>query len=253
MSFVQRIHSYFSAGGESAPYEIVVSARSHHVRLRVSAENGLRVTIPKRFPLREVEKILREKSKWIFQKMKEMERFQNVGDAAKMRFLDEFLTIQFCFPDEKNLSFLKKGRVSGRALKTRRVERHGDILSIFSDDFSVRVVKSLIRDWLRKQAQEIFSVKLPGISRTIGIPFARFSIRGQKTRWGSASIRKTISLNYKLLCAPAFVAEYVMVHELCHLVHMNHSRAFWALVGSHAPRFREARKWLHTEGKYISF
>lgn len=249
MSFVQRIRSYFSTGEDTVPYEVVVSLRTRNVRLRVSPESGLRVTVPKRFPLREVEKILREKSKWIFQKMKDIHKFQSVGDSAQMRFLDEILTIRFCFADEEN------GRVekSGRRPKKRRVERRGDILHIFSDDFSTRVVKSLIRDWLRKQAQEIFSVQLPEISRTIGIPFARFSVRGQKTRWGSASIRKTISLNYKLLCAPAFVAEYVMIHELCHLVHMNHSRAFWALVGSHAPRFREARKWLHTEGKYISF
>ena len=240
MSFVQRIRSYFSVGGETTPYEVVLSKRSRNVRLRISPENGLSVTVPKKFPLREVDKILRDKAKWIFSKMKEVSKAPQLSDGAHLRFLDEILTLRFVYQE-------------GTKCVKPRVERQETLLLISASDFSQSAVKKYIRDWLRKEAVSIFSLRLAELSRRTGIPFVRVSIRAQKTRWGSASLRKTISLNYKLLCTPAAVVDYVMIHELSHLVHMNHSRAFWALVAQYVPNYKELRKWLHAEGKYIQF
>jgi predicted metal-dependent hydrolase len=71
-----------------------------------------------------------------------------------------------------------------------------------------------------------------------------FAVRGQTTRWGSCSARGQISLNWKLMAAPLEVIDYVIVHELAHLVHMNHSRRFWDLVGRFHPDWRSAKAWL---------
>ena len=76
-------------------------------------------------------------------------------------------------------------------------------------------------------------------------------VRDQRTRWGSASARGTISLNWRLSLVPPNVAVYVVVHELCHLVEMNHSPAFWALVEGHLPGYRERRRWLRAHGGAI--
>ena len=70
------------------------------------------------------------------------------------------------------------------------------------------------------------------------------TIRGQKGRWGSCSSRGALSLNWKLISAPAFVLDYVVIHELAHLAHMNHSAAFWRLVAAHCPDYKRARRWL---------
>ena len=73
-------------------------------------------------------------------------------------------------------------------------------------------------------------------------------IAAQKSRWGSCSSRGTLSFNWKLMLAPPEVLDYVVVHELCHLVEMNHSKAFWDLVGSILPDYKRLRKWLKDNG-----
>ncbi|MCB0881781.1 MAG: M48 family metallopeptidase [Thermoleophilia bacterium] len=85
----------------------------------------------------------------------------------------------------------------------------------------------------------------------VGVTVARVVVRDQRTRWGSASARGTISLNWRLSLVPPNVAVYVVVHELCHLVEMNHSPAFWALVEGHLPGYRERRRWLRAHGGAI--
>lgn len=85
----------------------------------------------------------------------------------------------------------------------------------------------------------------------VGVVPQRVVVRAQRTRWGSASTRGTVSLNWRLVLTPPEVAEYVVVHELCHLVQMNHSPAFWALVEKHLPGYRGPRAWLREHGHAI--
>jgi len=78
--------------------------------------------------------------------------------------------------------------------------------------------------------------------------YTKITIRDQKTRWGSCSTNGTLSFNYRLMLAPPRVLDYVVVHELCHLTHMNHSKDFWNMVASILPDYKEYRKWLKDNG-----
>ncbi len=85
-----------------------------------------------------------------------------------------------------------------------------------------------------------------------GGTYKRISIRDQKTRWGSCSSKGTLSFNWRLMLAPPAVLDYVVVHELCHLTHMNHSKAFWQAVEAVCPDYRNLRKWLKEHGSELS-
>ena len=76
-------------------------------------------------------------------------------------------------------------------------------------------------------------------------------IRNQKTRWGSCSSNHTLSFNWRLMLAPPAILDYVVVHELCHLTHMNHSKDFWAAVERILPDYKERRKWLKEHGNEL--
>lgn len=85
-----------------------------------------------------------------------------------------------------------------------------------------------------------------------GGQYTSITIRDQKTRWGSCSSRGTLSFNYRLIFAPPQVLDYVVVHELCHLTHMNHSKDFWNKVASVMPEYKVYRLWLKEHGQELT-
>ena len=97
-------------------------------------------------------------------------------------------------------------------------------------------------------AKEYFPKRAAYFQQFTGGTYSRISIRSQKTRWGSCSAKGTLSFNWRLMLAPPAVLDYVVVHELCHLSHMDHSDSFWKKVESVYPNYRTARKWLKDHG-----
>ena len=97
-------------------------------------------------------------------------------------------------------------------------------------------------------AKEYFPKRVSYFNELTGGSYNRIAVRDQKTRWGSCSARGTLSFNWRLMLAPPSIADYVIVHELCHLTYMNHSAAFWKKVESVYPDYRTARKWLKEHG-----
>lgn len=104
---------------------------------------------------------------------------------------------------------------------------------------------------LRDRARDELPRELSTLAQRHGVAVTRVSIRNQRSRWGACSARGSITLNWRLILVPAFVREYVMIHELMHRRELNHSRRFWEHVRAACPRYREARQWLLTEGQSL--
>ena len=105
----------------------------------------------------------------------------------------------------------------------------------------------------RREAEQFLPPRVMAHAQRLGDRPRRVTIRGQTTRWGSCSAQRTISLNWKLMAAPLEVVDYVIIHELCHLRHMDHSRRFWDCVATFFPHYREARKWLQQHAHDFDF
>lgn len=100
-------------------------------------------------------------------------------------------------------------------------------------------------------AREYIPKRVAYYNAMTGGSYNKITIRSQKTRWGSCSSKGTLSFNWRLMLAPPAILDYVVVHELCHLTHMNHSAEFWNLVESVFPNYRAARKWLKEHGNEL--
>ena len=104
---------------------------------------------------------------------------------------------------------------------------------------------------LRTRAQKELPPQLVALAAVHGITVSRVSIRNQRSRWGACSSRGSITLNWRLILVPAFVREYVMIHELMHRRELNHSKRFWKHVAAACPQYQDARAWLLSDGQRL--
>lgn len=106
------------------------------------------------------------------------------------------------------------------------------------------VLKKFLLDFSKKEIKN----RVENIAKTNGFEFNNIAIRDQSTRWGSCSSKKNLNFNWRLIFGPEEVLDYVIVHELCHLKEMNHSKNFWNLVASIMPDYKQRRNWLKSNG-----
>lgn len=110
---------------------------------------------------------------------------------------------------------------------------------------------TVLRTWLNKIGKELLLPELQKISEMFQLPYFAGKIRYQKTRWGSCTSKKLISLNQKLLFLPERLVRYIIIHELCHTIHFNHSRRFWQLVAEFDPHVEQHRREMRNAAQFI--
>lgn len=134
------------------------------------------------------------------------------------------------------------------------IEKHLEKMRERQEELQNEQAEQLTLSELRALAEDAVSY-IPGrvsfYAREIGVNYGRITIRNQKSRWGSCSSEGNLNFNCLLMLTPAEVIDYVVVHELCHRLEMNHSRYFWAEVERILPDYKKRRKWLKDNGDKI--
>ena len=111
---------------------------------------------------------------------------------------------------------------------------------------------SALENRYRNAAKDYFTKRVAYYHTLTGGVYHTITVRDQKSRWGSCSSRGTLSFNYRLMFAPPRVLDYAVVHELCHLTHMNHSKDFWNMVRQIMPDYKIYKEWLREHGHELT-
>ena len=138
--------------------------------------------------------------------------------------------------------------VPGRQTALRFVDGRSFYLTSSADQMGEAAARELFTRWYRRQAQSLFSDRVEYYARVLGVQPPRVTITSAETRWGSCSSRGTVNFSFRVIMAPRHVVDYVIVHELVHLVHFNHSKKFWQLVANICVDWKQARTWLQKHG-----
>jgi len=209
-------------------YKINHSQRAKYIRLKINQKGDLSVTLPSFTKAKHAHDFVFKKRTWI---EKHLVKIRDVKKSTPptsldLKLLNERWTIVYSENDNKNLILNESDNFIIRI--------HGKKTQL--SDLSV--IAKLLNQWCKKRARVVFNAMLQELAELHGFHYQRLSIRSQKTRWGSCSHKKNINLNSKLLFMPKDVVEYVMIHELCHTIEMNHSQRFWSLVEECDPNYR---------------
>jgi hypothetical protein len=115
-----------------------------------------------------------------------------------------------------------------------------------------RYVQGVLTDWYRAHALEKLRVRVERYAKVVRVKPASVGIKSFKGRWGSCSIKGHMEFNWKIIIAPNHIVDYVVVHELCHLHHHNHSPEFWKCVERVFPDYAESKEWLRVNGRWLT-
>lgn len=205
---------------------------------------GLTVSAPRWTPVGEVEALLRDKSAWVLEKLREARQRHQALDQARIAWSDgvafDYLGHRLRLVLDPAHAFAAAGGSLEHATDgAPEVLRLG--LARSADESRIR---DAAHAWLMRQALALFTQRLDHFAPLLGVQYTRLRLSSAGTRWGSASADGSIRLNWRLIHLPMELVDYVVVHELSHLLHMDHSPRFWAVVAGVMPDHAERRRAL---------
>ena len=212
---------------------LVPNSRSQRYILRLKPDGTARVTIPRGGSQAKARQFAEQNVEWLKRQMERVAARPN-GKAA--------------WPVGSEILF------RGEAVKIAAGES-GSSITFTDQIISVTQLDQDHRHQIERHLHRVAAVELPPrvfhFAQQHGLKVERVTVRNQKSRWGSCSRKGTVSLNWRLIQAPALVADYIVLHELMHLRQMNHSRKFWQEVENVCPEYREAERWLKAHGRLL--
>lgn len=211
---------------------ILIKRELKHARLKVNEDGSIRMIIPFSFSDEDIEALLLKKQKWI----------------------------------EKQLSFFKKK--AKITLQRNQLLLFGNRYNYFHDntyaykvivDHEYKTIKSnqnlleieIQQKWYKSIAKIYLSNRIEELAKKLNFTYNKLYIRNQRKKWGNCSTEKNISLNWRLIKAPQFVIDYLIIHELMHTIVMSHTNKFWTLLKSYYPDYKDAINWLDKYGNSL--
>ncbi len=242
-----KTHHEAATGLAPFPYTLKVSPRAKSARLKMTPHGGLVVVVPPGFDKKKIASLLLHHEDWI----KKVTAKFDAHRPAPPPLSDNGLPATIAFPDFTESWSVAYTQTGIGEVEMEMVERQGNRLLVSGDVANTALSCRLLCSWLKHRAQVHLLPALEKLATAHDFSYDAAGIRLQHSRWGSCSSRRSITLNSKLLFLPEHLVRYIMVHELCHTVHMNHSRAFWSLVHEHDPLCHSSNLEMKSAWKYV--
>lgn len=223
--------------GNAVEYEVQHSFDATEPRIDVDI-HGVVVVVPEGKEVQPTE-LLKENAEWVIDK-------QRSYDAYREQIPDRTFEAGERFP------FL--GEDLELVIESR--QKHGidgDSIRLRKSAIKQSCIKQVLKNFYRSRARDYLTDRTDYYAEQMNVKYEKIEIRNQRTRWGSCSTGGTISLNWRLIMAPADVVDYLVVHELAHLSEQNHGRDFWRLVVEYIPEYKQRVEWLEQNSAKLIF
>lgn len=214
----------------------VVFARRKTLTITVERDRSVVVTAPEGATPEKIRQVVESRKLWIYEKTRHAQKYSPLPHAPGKELVSG-----------ESLPYL------GRFYRIELVDREGGIE--FAQKFIVprSFVKQppAFREWFMARAEEKILPRVESHAKNLGVTYKEAKIGNGKYRWGSCTPSDNVIFNWRLIKAPMFVIDYVVVHELAHLIEQNHTPRFWNIVRAQMPGMEKAKAWLQKNGTYL--
>lgn len=220
------------------PYKLKrTSRRSATTSIRITPE-GVQVNAPRWVSLGIIEEFLSQKKDWILQHLEKVKSKQ----VSQKKYHDGETHLYFgeSFP----LKITKSLSVSKPKLILLYDKFEALVPKYLEESKIGGHLKDLFTKWYLKQGKKVITQKVDHFSRKLSVSYNKITLKRVSSIWGSCSRKNNLNFNRKLIMAPHKIVDYVVIHEVCHLVHRHHRKSFWELVATLDPEYKEHVKWL---------
>ncbi len=225
-------------------YKLIYEIEKKNVKritLKINSEGNVKIVIPMRVSKESAEKIIEDKKEWILDKLQKINEKKDIIKEKELKsgeelfFMGKKYILKITESDKKECVNIKNDEEIEIYIKN---ENSGD----------ENKIKKIIMEWYMEELKILLKEKVEKYSKLINKYPKSVTIKKLKSSWGICSFYGDISINWRIIMAPEEVIDYLIVHELCHLVHHNHSKKYWELVESIIENHKEKRKWLKENG-----
>ena len=218
-------------------YDVVFSKR-RTITLIVERDNRIVLRVPEGTPNERIEHLIEQKKRWLYEKTQHPKKY----------------------PERQQ----RKEVVSGESVLYLG---HHHLLEIVDEpltglefDTTFRLPKALVGQasrlfstWYIQRAKRLLQQRVKRLAQSLGVHYNKILVSDLKYRWGSCTPKDNLNFNWRIIKAPIFVIDYLIVHELAHLLEPNHTKRFWGIVAVQIPNHLEARAWLADHGNLLEF
>ena len=222
-------------------YTVERGRRQKTVAIRVDAVNGVRVRAPESTPIAKLDEIVHRKAPWILERTRDHEDLPPAPSAREFKSGETFRYLGRQYR-------LKRERSNAREANVRVLLGH---LIVPVPLAATDAARAHLVAWYRERAQARIPDRVATWAQKLNLHPASVQIRDQQKRWGSADARGNLRINWRIVQAPTRLIDYVIVHELIHLTHPNHTRDFWATLGQAMPDYEARREALRRLGPQV--
>jgi hypothetical protein len=215
----------------------IIRSKRKTLSLSINENADLVVRAPHRVSYDEIQKFISEKSAWIDNKQRLIKA--QLEDNLNQHSSDQCLYLGSLYPLKIDNNSIEPISFNGQMFTITNVNRERISLPL--------------KSWYKKRFIEVALPRLSYFSDKHNLKVNQVRVKEQKTLWGSCSSKNNINLNYLLIMAPMKVIDYVIVHELVHTIHKNHSANFWQKVETIMPNYKDARNWLKDNGYRLRY
>lgn len=225
-------------------YDIVYCNRKS-LSIKLDEKGNIFVRAPKGLSEQQTEKILRKKASWIITHQDSLQKLSK--EKEEKRYLSG--TVVYYKGEKYSLHIAKvDDKKKQKIVLTSSIENKMDIFTVYLDE---KYIKNFLEMWYKEEARRIITEKVNYYESFFNRSYGNIRIKSMKTRWGSCSTKGNLNFNWKIIMAPEEVIDYLVVHELSHLLEMNHSSDFYKQLSRVLPNYKTHQKWLKENEKYL--